>query len=133
MSDSPGLLTLAALIARYAGPQMVSSLGVPKALAGVVRIGGTEDERAVALANELESMGPTYVKLAQILASRPDLLSTPYRNALARLQDNVAAMPWSDVELTLTEELGDWDAHFATFERDPLAQPPLDRFIGQPQ
>ena len=41
------------------------------------------------LANDLEAMGPTYVKLGQVLASRPDILPSPYINALSRLHDGV--------------------------------------------
>src|SRR5829696_6215658 len=44
--------------------------------------------------DDLEAMGPTYVKLGQVLAGRPDLMPEPYRIALARLQDNVKAFPY---------------------------------------
>src|SRR5688500_13432583 len=40
------------------------------------------------LVDDLEAMGPTYVKLGQVLAGRPDLLPEAYRKSLERLQDN---------------------------------------------
>ena len=48
--------------------------------------GGVNPDSLVA---DLERMGPTYVKLGQVLAGRPDLMPEAYRRALARLQDNV--------------------------------------------
>jgi hypothetical protein len=50
------------------------------------------------LAGDLEAMGPTFVKLGQVLSSRPDLLPAPYLQALARLQDKVEPFSYADVE-----------------------------------
>ncbi|HZZ57198.1 MAG TPA: AarF/ABC1/UbiB kinase family protein, partial [Opitutaceae bacterium] len=58
------------------------------------------------LADDLEAMGHTYVKLGQILAGRPDLLPDPYLKALARLQDKVKPFPYEEVEKTILTELG---------------------------
>src|SRR5688500_2169165 len=58
------------------------------------------------LANDLEAMGPTFVKLGQILSSRPDLLPEAYLKALSRLQDKVKPFPFEEVEKTIVEELG---------------------------
>ena len=41
------------------------------------------------LASDLERLGPTFVKLGQLLSTRPDLMPEPYLTALARLQDRV--------------------------------------------
>jgi predicted unusual protein kinase regulating ubiquinone biosynthesis (AarF/ABC1/UbiB family) len=74
------------------------------------------------LAGDLEAMGPTFVKMGQILSSRPDLLPAPYLNALARLQDKVKPFPYSDVEHIVTEELGvRISKAFSFFEIEPLA------------
>jgi ubiquinone biosynthesis protein len=74
------------------------------------------------LANDLEAMGPTFVKLGQILSSRPDLLPEPYLKALSRLQDKVKPFPFEDVEQTIVQELGvRLSKAFKTFEREPLA------------
>src|SRR4051812_28748168 len=54
-----------------------------------------EDERDLPaeLADDLEALGPTYVKLGQVLSSRPDLLPKPYLEALGRLQNKVKPFP----------------------------------------
>src|SRR5215471_12186200 len=51
-----------------------------------------------AFADDLESLGPTFVKLGQILSTRSDLLPTAYVEALARLQDHVEPFPFDEVE-----------------------------------
>ncbi|HEX7863083.1 MAG TPA: AarF/ABC1/UbiB kinase family protein [Verrucomicrobiae bacterium] len=74
------------------------------------------------LANDLEAMGPTFVKLGQILSSRPDLLPDAYIKALSRLQDKVKPFPFEEVEQTIVQELGvRLSKAFAEFEREPVA------------
>ena len=58
------------------------------------------------LANDLEKMGPTFIKFGQLLSSRPDLLPEPYLKALARLQDKVKPFPYEQVEEIISSELG---------------------------
>lgn len=74
------------------------------------------------LAGDLEKMGPTFVKLGQVLSSRPDLLPEPYLKALSRLQDNVQPFPFEEVEHIVVEELGvRLSKAFDHFEKEPLA------------
>ncbi|MEO7099807.1 MAG: AarF/UbiB family protein [Luteolibacter sp.] len=74
------------------------------------------------LADDLEAMGPTYVKLGQVLASRPDLLPASYLKALARLQDKVKPFSYSEVEEIVTSELGvRISSGFSRFDQVPLA------------
>lgn len=74
------------------------------------------------LADDLEAMGPTYVKLGQVLASRPDLLPEAYLKALARLQDKVKPFSYEEVEQIVTSELGvRISSGFSRFDREPLA------------
>jgi ubiquinone biosynthesis protein len=71
---------------------------------------------------DLEKMGPTFVKLGQLLSSRADLLPPPYLKALARLQDNVEPFPFKDVEAAIHDELGvRISKAFAYFDPKPLA------------
>src|SRR5881394_162465 len=78
--------------------------------------------KAEELAADLEAMGPTFVKLGQLLSSRSDLLPAPYIEALSRLQDDVAPFPYTDVERIVTEELGvRISKAYATFDEEPLA------------
>lgn len=74
------------------------------------------------LADDLERMGPTFVKLGQILSSRADLLPDAYLKALSRLQDNVKPFSYDEVEEVITRELGARISKaFGSFEREPLA------------
>jgi predicted unusual protein kinase regulating ubiquinone biosynthesis (AarF/ABC1/UbiB family) len=74
------------------------------------------------LADDLEAMGPTYVKLGQVLSGRPDLLPEPYLKALARLQDNVKPFPYDEVEQIVMTELGvRISKAFSRFDREPIA------------
>src|SRR5882672_905700 len=81
-----------------------------------------DPDAAEAFANDLESLGPTFIKLGQILSTRADLLPPAYLDALARLQDNVEPFPYEDVERTIREELGVRVSHaFVEFDRLPIA------------
>ena len=74
------------------------------------------------LAADLEAMGPTYVKLAQILSSRSDLLPLPYVQALGRLQDKVKPFPFAEVEKIVMAELGvRISKAFSVFNEEPIA------------
>ncbi len=58
------------------------------------------------LAHDLEALGPTFIKLGQVLSTRADLLPAPYLESLSRLQDNVEPFTFGEVEQIITEELG---------------------------
>jgi predicted unusual protein kinase regulating ubiquinone biosynthesis (AarF/ABC1/UbiB family) len=82
------------------------------------------DARADAeeLACDLERMGPTFVKLGQLLSTRADVLPAVYLQALSRLQDRVEPIPFDDVERVVTSELGvRLSRAFADFESAPVA------------
>lgn len=74
------------------------------------------------LANDLELMGPTFVKLGQVLSSRPDLMPEAYIEALTRLQDDVKPFSFAEVEEIVQSELGvRISKGFSHFEAEPLA------------
>jgi predicted unusual protein kinase regulating ubiquinone biosynthesis (AarF/ABC1/UbiB family) len=74
------------------------------------------------LATSLEALGPTFVKLGQLLSTRADLLPDPYLHALARLQDSVEPIGFGQIERIVSEELGvRLSKGFAEFESTPLA------------
>lgn len=58
------------------------------------------------LAKDLEKLGPTFIKLGQLLSTRADLLPTPYLDALTRLQDHIEPFPYEEVERIVSSELG---------------------------
>ncbi|WP_293122203.1 AarF/ABC1/UbiB kinase family protein [Okeania sp. SIO1I7] len=57
------------------------------------------------LRNILVDLGPVYVKLGQLLSTRPDLLPADYIDTLSSLQANVPAVPWSEVEILIRQQL----------------------------
>ncbi len=70
----------------------------------------------------LEELGPTFVKLGQVLSTRPDLLPPAYIAELAKLQDTVPPAPWELVRAQIEAELGaPIDEVFATLDPEPLA------------
>lgn len=78
--------------------------------------------KAEELAADLEKLGPTFIKLGQLLSTRPDLLPPPYIEALSRLQDKVTPFSYEELEQIVTEELGvRISKAFAHFSTEPLA------------
>jgi len=70
----------------------------------------------------IEELGPTFIKLGQILSTRPDLIPPPYIAQLVRLQDTVPPAPWELVREQLEQELdGSLDKCFVSFEVEPMA------------
>jgi len=70
----------------------------------------------------LEELGPTFVKLGQVLSTRPDLLPPRYIAELSKLQDTVPPVPWASIRGVLIEDLGtEPESIFASFEHHPMA------------
>ncbi len=82
---------------------------------------GDVDAHAVAFRKRLVELGPAYVKLGQVLSTRPDLLPSAYIRELERLQDDVGAIRIEEVERTIESELGArLSKLFRSFDREPL-------------
>ncbi|HKO96893.1 MAG TPA: AarF/UbiB family protein [Pyrinomonadaceae bacterium] len=74
------------------------------------------------LAADLERLGPTFIKLGQLLSTRADLLPAPYLEALSRLQDHIEPFPYEEVEHIVSNELGvRISKAFSEFGSEPLA------------
>ncbi len=70
----------------------------------------------------LEELGPTFIKLGQVLSTRPDLVPPDYVAELTRLQDAVPPDPWAPVKAQIEGELGaPTDELFAAIDREPIA------------
>jgi len=83
---------------------------------------GSTDPSPDELARDLENMGPTFIKLGQLLSTRPDFLPEPYLDALARLQDDVDPIELREVFRLVEEELGQQPEHlYGSFDVEPLA------------
>lgn len=112
------------LLVRHANHEVVDAARVESELQDI-DVGdpaaGTDDE-AESLARDLESMGPTFVKLGQVLSTRADLLPHSYLSALSRLQDDVTPVAPSEIRAVIEEELGMAVGDvFASFDDEPLA------------
>jgi len=82
--------------------------------------------RAVAFRKRLVELGPAYVKLGQVLSTRPDLVPEAYIAELQRLQDDVASVPFADIEQVVQDQLGGRISKlFDTFDHTPLASASL--------
>ncbi|MFB6189309.1 MAG: ABC1 kinase family protein [Halapricum sp.] len=77
--------------------------------------------RAEYLLDALLSLGPTFIKLGQMLSTRPDVLPREYVDVLSRLQDRVPPEPWAAVEPMLESEIGDVETVFEDFDREPIS------------
>jgi ubiquinone biosynthesis protein len=78
--------------------------------------------KAEEFAADLEKLGPTFIKLGQLLSTRADFLPPPYRQSLTRLQDKVEPFPYEEVEAIVPAELGvRISKAFTTFEPEPMA------------
>ncbi|HZJ17832.1 MAG TPA: AarF/ABC1/UbiB kinase family protein [Chthoniobacteraceae bacterium] len=74
------------------------------------------------LAEDLEKLGPTFVKLGQLISTRADFIPPAYMEALARLQDHVEPFSFSEVEAIAAVEIGArLSKAFAEFESTPMA------------
>ncbi|RFC53404.1 ABC1 kinase family protein [Brumimicrobium aurantiacum] len=74
------------------------------------------------LTEDLKKMGPTYVKLGQLLSTRPDLLPPHFMDSLATLQDDVDEVKYEEVEEIFKEEIGvRISKAFQFFDPNPMA------------
>src|ERR671934_63301 len=76
-------------------------------------------EGAEAFRQALEELGTTYIKLGQLLSSRPDLLPDVYIEELGRLVDDVPAVPFAEIRRVIEEDLP--ADTFARIDEQPLA------------
>ena len=109
------------LLWKYGDRDLVKSIGD-----GVVEEEAVLDKDTLAKAEELpddlEKLGPTWVKFGQFLSTRSDLLPAPYIEALQRLQDDVDPIPSEKVDEIIAEELGVRASRvFVEFDTEPLA------------
>jgi len=81
----------------------------------------TRRRRARALLDSMLTLGPTFIKLGQLLSTRPDVLPPEYVEEFESLQDSVPPAPWEGAKQVLEEDLGPVDERFADFDTDPIS------------
>jgi ubiquinone biosynthesis protein len=113
---------LALLLFKYGRGDVVKRAGLAELLPEESREQGAAIPAAEDLADDVERLGPTYIKLGQLLSTRPDIIPQAYAEALTRLQDGVEPLPFSEIERILAEELGvRLSRAFGSIDPAPLA------------
>jgi ubiquinone biosynthesis protein len=114
---------LAVLLWKYGRSDVVKQMGLEDELSPQEPASPSSgDPTPEQLAADLEAMGPTYVKLGQVLSGRPDLLPEPYRDALSRLHNKVKPFPYAEAEQIIQKELGvKISKAFSRFDQEPIA------------
>src|SRR4029077_6363108 len=95
---------IARLLIQHGRSDLVKAVDVdlPDDEAAQEAVGGDPEK----LARDLEALGPTFIKLGQLLSTRSDLLPGPYLDALARLPDKVEPFSFQEVEEIVSSEIG---------------------------
>ena len=108
---------LAALLIKYGRSDLVADTGESSTPSEA-----PPPEAAEQLTSDLEKLGPTYVKLGQLLSTRADLLPPSFLEALSRLQNKVEPFSYEEAHAIVTAELGvKISKAFTTFEEKPVA------------
>jgi ubiquinone biosynthesis protein len=127
--DLGRLQEIASILIRYGFGDMVRRMGLSNALERTGRVLHWHEAEELAhlapharVRRALEEMGPTFVKLGQILATRVDLFEPEWIAEFSKLQDSSPASPYHEVHQQLTEDLGaPPEEVFVAFDPQPLA------------
>lgn len=115
---------IAWLLIKYGNSNLVKTAGLEEVLTHQEMFADKNGQKANAdeLATDLEKLGPTFVKLGQLLSTRPDFVPPVYLTALSRLQDNCEVFPFTEVEQIVVSELGvRLSKAFSEFNPEPIA------------
>jgi ubiquinone biosynthesis protein len=126
LRDLPRYRQILATLMRYGYQDVVAALHLEGLVRPIERValgdGIPPQDRARRLRLVFEDLGPTFVKLGQVLSTRPDLLPESYINELAALRDDVRPFPYEEVEKILMEEYGRPASEvFASIDPIPVA------------
>jgi predicted unusual protein kinase regulating ubiquinone biosynthesis (AarF/ABC1/UbiB family) len=120
-----GALGIGALLASRTGRRVLATAGVAAKAASksvFAQARGQENATPAIVREAFEDLGPTYVKLGQLVASSDGLFPEPYCQEFRKCLDRVRPFPFADVERALRAELGrEPDEIFASIDREPLA------------
>lgn len=127
--DLGRLHEIASILIRYGFGDMVRRMGLANALERTGRALRWNEAAELAqlepparVRRAMEEMGPTFVKLGQILATRVDLFDPEWIEEFSKLQDETPPAPYPEVYQQLTEDLGTTPEEvFAAFDPEPLA------------
>jgi predicted unusual protein kinase regulating ubiquinone biosynthesis (AarF/ABC1/UbiB family) len=110
------------LLIKHGRSDLISAAGLEGSILPDEIAAETDVAPAEELAKDLEELGPTFIKLGQLLSTRADLLPGPYLEALTKLQDQIEPFPYEEVERIVSGELGvRISKAFSDFDPVPLA------------
>ncbi|MFI8412089.1 ABC1 kinase family protein [Paeniglutamicibacter gangotriensis] len=113
---------IAEILTRHGLGFLASSMGLERWLPGRATMTAAEATSPERLRLALEELGPTFIKLGQLLSTRSDILPAAYLTELSKLQDSTPAVPAAVIRSLIQQELGALPEQlFATFEDEPLA------------
>ena len=122
LRNAARLRTIASVFARYGFQNIAERIRLGKFI--VERISGIDADQftpAERLRMAFEELGPTFVKLGQLLATRPDLVPEDFVEEFKRLHDQVTALPFEQMRSTLEQQFGrDLDAVFSEIDPNPI-------------
>ena len=81
----------------------------------------TRRRRARSLLDTLLTLGPTFIKLGQLLSTRPDILPPEYIDELEELQDRVPPADWPAARAVIEADVGPIDRRYANFETEAIS------------
>jgi len=117
--DISRMREVAAIFVRHGLGFMVSHIHIPGFRKGWAREPNADPQRVV---KAIQELGPTFIKLGQILSTRPDVIPPEYVLALEKLQDDASPLPFADLSGRLVEAFGaEWRTQLADFDENPLA------------
>lgn len=122
-------LNIVRVLSTYGFDQALEMLGLADVLARsrrLLRKRNTPDLARLSAAERmrlaLEELGPTFVKLGQLLSTRPDVIPHAFVHEFEKLQDDVPSFPFADVTAQLIRELGGpVESFYAAIDPQPLA------------
>jgi ubiquinone biosynthesis protein len=130
----PRLVNTVRLFTKFGLGDLAERTGL-RALANEDMVGtdgnGASPEKAVQFRKRLVELGPAYIKLGQVLSTRPDLIPETYVVELEKLQDEVPAISYAEVEEVIESELGARVSKaFESFDQEPLGTASLGQVHG---
>jgi predicted unusual protein kinase regulating ubiquinone biosynthesis (AarF/ABC1/UbiB family) len=116
---------IAMLLVKYGNSDLVKTAGLDELVTdqkGQPEISQDAEQTANDLANDIEALGPAFIKLGQLMSTRSDFLPPTYLAALSRLQDKCEPVPFNEVEKRVVTELGVRISRgFLEFDSEPIA------------
>lgn len=120
--DLERLRQIAGVLAVHGFGEVVERTGLSTLIPGRKRGDGARTPAGIRLRKVLEDLGPSFVKLGQIMSTRPDLIPEDILVELKKLQDEVPAEPFEVIRDQVERELGcSLSEVYESFEETPLA------------